>query len=127
MYYFCGINNLTALQEKRINLLQNHPSDAARINSEFMQAKDTIIGKRKTSEGQQIKRLPRITYSVEIINDDKSYAELCGNCIVISPPPYHAFNAEFLSGKFELPKVTTPATMAFFIPPLTPVPIYSFT
>lgn len=148
MVYFCGINNLTELQEKRIKLLQSYPDDAARINSEFMQVKDTIIGKRspgctgaqsgcrpeqlpKATTGpedvQERKRLPRIFYKVEIINDDKTYVELRGDCIYVSPPPHHAFNAEYLNGQIELPKVTTPATMAFFIPPITPMPIYCFT
>jgi hypothetical protein len=127
MFYFCGINNFTELQEKRITLLQSNPGDAARINSEFMQVKDAIIGKRNVSAGYVKKRLPRISYKVEIISDNTTYVELRGDCIYVSPPPYQAFNAEYLNGQFELPKVDTPATMAFFVPPLTPMPIYCFT
>jgi len=127
MFYFCGINNITLLQERRIALLQSNSEDAAHINSEFMQVKDSLIGKRKVASEHDIKRLPRISFSVEIISDAKAYVELRGDCVYVSPPPHHAFNADYLSGQIKLPKVTTPATMAFFVPPLTSMPVYCFT
>ena len=126
MSYYTGINTLTDLQERRIKLLQSSPEDTCRINGEFMQAKDVLIENRNINSGQSRKKLRRIIYRVEFIQDHEPYVELRGDCICVSAPVYQIFNAEYMRGQFELPTISTPATMAVFIPPLTPAPLFCF-
>ena len=126
MNYFNGIKTFTELLEKRTKLLQNSPEDTQRINSEFMQAKDALIKKHDAGDNQAQKR-PRIAYKVELTQEAEPGVKLIGNCIYVSIPAYQAYNAEYMSGQIEFPKVVTPATMALFIPPLTPAPFFCFT
>ena len=125
--YFSGINNLTDLQLKRIELLQNCPDEAHEINSEFMKAKDLFIGTSTKSAVQVKKKIRRIEYKIEKCQDDEPYAELRGNTIYVSLPACSIFNAEHLAGQVKLPRVLTPATMAVFLPPAAPAPIFLFT
>lgn len=124
--YFQGINNLTDLQIKRIELLQNNPDEATLINSEFMAIKDSIIGTSYEPVGQ-VKRKRHIEFKIEKCHDADPYAELRGDVIYVSLPGCTIFNAEHLGGKVQLPRVSTPATMAVFLPPAAPVPIFKFT
>lgn len=127
MRYFQGMSNLTDLQIKRIELLQNNPDEAHQINSEFMKAKDLIIGTgNKTVESKQ-KKIGCIEYKIQKCQDPEPYVELRGDTIYVSLPACSIFNGEYLQGQVQLPRVSTPATMAVFLPPAAPAPIFIFT
>lgn len=126
MLYFKGISNLTDLQIKRIELLQNNPDEAHQINSEFMNAKDIIIGVDNKCAEQSKKKIRRIEYKIEKCQDAEPYAELRVNILYVSLPACSIFNGSHLQGQIELPRVLTSATMAVFLPPAAPAPIFIF-
>jgi hypothetical protein len=93
-----------------------------------MKAKDLIIGSANKSSGQSKRRIRRIEYIIEKRQDPEGPgAELQGDKIYVSLPDCIIFNEQLINHNFELPRVTTPATMAVFLPPLAPAPIFKFT
>ena len=127
MAFFNNITNLTDLQLRRIELLQNNPDEAHVINSEFMKIKDLFINEGDVTSGINKKKIRRIKYKIEKCQDAESYAELRDNTVYVSLPVCSIFNAEHLSGQVDVPRVITPATMAVFLPPTAPAPIFLFT
>jgi|GEM_PF-3386169 len=127
MAYFDGITNFTDLQLRRIELLQNIPDEAQAINSEFMKVKDLFIGADDTSNVNNKKKIRRIKFKIEKCQEAEPYAELRGYTIYVSLPSCSIFNAKHLGSQVNLPRVLTPATMAVFLPPTAPAPIFLFT
>jgi len=127
MNYFQGIEDMTKLQEERILLLREKPDEISEINSEFMKKKDAMLGSVKEPDGQAKHKFRRIEYTIENKPDNDAYVKISGSSIHVSTPVSPIFNAELLGGAVMLPKVTTPATMAIFLPPVAPVPVYYFT